>query len=473
MTTSLVRADRTAEERGDIGAKDLGSAAFRADHGVRYAYAAGSMYKAVASEELVIRMGRSGLLAYFGAGGLRADRVVAAVRRFEREIGDGPWGVNLLASHENPAREQEQVELFLQHRVRRVEAASFIVPTRPLVQYRVSGLRTAPDGSVHVPHRVMAKVSRPEVAQHFLEPPPRHLVDALLADGAVTADEAALAERITLADDLCAEADSGGHTDQRQLVVLLPDMVHQRGRAAARFPSAARVRVGAAGGLGVPEAVAAAFVLGADFVLTGSINQCTAECGTSNRVKDMLQQAEVHDMAVVPAGDMLETGARAQVLRRGLFYPARANRLYELYRRHDSIDDLDDRTADQLQRRYFRRTFDQVWEETRAYYAQANPASLHRAEQDPKHKMLLIFKAYFVQSIRLAMSGSEEHQVDYQINCGPALGALNSRLRGTPQEHWRERHVDELAELLMRGAADVLTQRLAGLTTATPHGSRT
>ena len=50
-------------------------------------------------------------------------------------------------------------------------------------------------------------------------------------------------------------------------------------------------RLGAAGGLGVPEAVAAAFVLGADFVLTGSINQCTAECGTSERVKDMLQQA--------------------------------------------------------------------------------------------------------------------------------------------------------------------------------------
>ena len=88
------------------------------------------MYKAVASEDMVLRMGRAGLLSYFGAGGLRADRVVAAIERFQRELGDGPYGVNLLASMENPAKEAEQVEVFLRHGVRRVEAASFIRPTR-------------------------------------------------------------------------------------------------------------------------------------------------------------------------------------------------------------------------------------------------------------------------------------------------------------------------------------------------------
>ncbi|GAA1903138.1 hypothetical protein GCM10009716_11330 [Streptomyces sodiiphilus] len=450
-----------------IAPEALGSPAFRADHGTRYAYAAGSMYKAVASEDMVVRMGRAGLLSYFGTGGLRAERVVAAIRRFERDIPEGPYGFNLLASHENPAREEDQVRLLLRHRVRRVEAASFIRPTRALVRYRLSGLRPARDGSVHIPHRVMAKVSRPEVAQCFLEPAPRALVEALVLDGSITEEEAALGGRVPMADDLCAEADSGGHTDQRQLVVLLPDTVRQRDRVSRDFPAAAAVRVGAAGGLGVPEAVAAAFVLGADFVLTGSINQCTAECGTSERVKDMLQAAGAHDMAVVPAGDMLETGARAQVLRRGLFYPARANRLYELYQRHDSLDDLDERTADQLQRRYFRRSFDEVWEETRAYYAEANPAALELAERDPKHKMLLVFKAYFVQSIRLAMSGAEEHQVDYQINCGPALGALNARLRGTPWEDWRSRHVDDLGDMLMRGAAQVLSDRLEAMTSLT------
>lgn len=470
MVVAVPHLGLPSRPRADIVPESLGSAEFRADHGVRYAYVAGSMYKAVASEDMVLRMGRAGLLSYFGAGGLRADRVVAAVERFQRELGDGPYGVNLLASMENPAKEAEQVEVFLRHGVRRVEAASFIRPTESLVRYRLTGLRRAPDGSVHVPHKVMAKVSRPEVIDTFLAPAPRQLVDCLLADGRITAEEAELARQVPMADDLCAEADSGGHTDQRSLVILLPDTLRQRDRAARDFAPAGRVRVGVAGGLGVPDAVAGAFVMGADFVLTGSINQCTVECGTSERVKDMLQQAAVQDMAIVPAGDMLETGTRAQVLRRGLFYPARANKLYELYRRHDSLDDLDPRDADQLQRRYFRRSFEEVWAETRAYYERTNPASLEKAERDPKHKMLLVFKAYFVQSIRLAMSGSAEQQVDYQVNCGPAMGALNSLLRDTPYEDWRSRHVDHLAELLMGGAARVLSERLHSMTTVERRG---
>lgn len=472
MTVAVASVEQSRGELPAIAPEALGSAKFLGDHQVRYAYVAGSMYKAVASEDMVVRMGRAGLLSYFGTGGLRPDQVAAAISRFERDIGGGPYGLNLLASLENPAKEEEQVDLLLRHRVRRVEAASFLRPTPSLVRYRLSGLSTARDGSVHVPNRVMAKVSRPEVADCFLRPAPRALVDALATGGLITAEEAALADRVPLADDLVAEADSGGHTDQRQLVILLPDTIRQRDRVARDFPAAARIRVGAAGGIGVPEAVAAAFVLGADFVLTGSINQCTAECGTSERVKDMLQEAEAHDMAIVPAGDMLETGARAQVLRRGLFYPARANKLYELYRRHDSLEDLDRRTADQLQRRYFRRSFEEVWEETRDYYQRANPGALALAERDPKHKMLLVFKAYFVQSIRLAMSGSEEHQVDYQINCGPALGAFNSLVRGTHRENWRNRHVDDLGEMLMRGAADILTERLRAMTAGSDRSRR-
>lgn len=455
------RVESASVDRLVIDAASLGSSEFRQEHGVRYAYVAGSMYKAVASEEMVIRMGRAGLLSYFGAGGLRPDRITAAVTRFQRELGDGPYGVNLLASTENPAREMETVELLLGLGVRRVEAASFVRPTEALVRYRLSGVRASPDGTVHVPNRVMAKVSRPEVTEAFLQAPPLQLVRKLVEAGHLTAAEAALAERVAMADDLCAEADSGGHTDQRPLVTLLPDTMRLRDKAVR--DGRARVRVGAAGGLGEPSAVAAAFVMGADFVLTGSVNQCTAEAGTSEPVKDMLQEASVHDMAIVPAGDMLETGTKAQVLRRGLFYAARANKLYDLYVRHESIDELDERTAAQLQRKLYRRDFAEVWAETKAYYERANPDTLRLAERDPKLKMLLIFKAYFVQSIRLAMSGDTEHQVDYQINCGPAMGALNGLLRGTAWEDWRNRHVDEIAELLMTGAARVLSERLGAL----------
>ena len=60
------------------------------------------------------------------------------------------------------------------------------------------------------------------------------------------------------------------------------------------------IRVGAAGGIGAPEAAAAAFVMGADFVLTGSINQCTVEAGMSDAVKDLLLEINVQDTGYAP-----------------------------------------------------------------------------------------------------------------------------------------------------------------------------
>lgn len=443
----------------------LGSADFRADHRVRYAYVAGAMYKAIASVPLVIRMGRAGLLSYYGTGGVRPDGVSAAIDEIQHALGpDGVYGMNLLASLERPRREEQTVELFLRRGIRRIEASAFVQPSRSLVRYRLTGVRRGRDGAVRVPNLVLGKTSRPEVANTFFSPPPRHLVDALREAGQLTEEEAALAAEVPMADDVCVEADSGGHTDQRQMVTLLPDIVRLRDRVAAQAAGHRRpIRVGVAGGIGAPEGVAAAFILGADFVLTGSINQCTAEAGTSPEVKDLLERAGVQDTTMVPAGDMLEIGARAQVLRKGLFFPARANKLYDLYRRHDSLDDLAPATCAQLEK-FFRLALDEVWAQTREYLTNNDPSELERAERDPKHKMALVFKWYFVQATRYAMSGAPDLHTDYQVACGPAMGALNTLLEGTPHQHWRERHVDELAEFLMTGAAGVLAERLTALT---------
>jgi trans-AT polyketide synthase/acyltransferase/oxidoreductase domain-containing protein len=73
--------------------------------------------------------------------------------------------------------------------------------------------------------------------------------------------------------------------------------------------------------------------------------------------------------------------------------------------------------------------------------------------------MALIFRWYFVHSFRLAQKGIPEGKVDYQIHCGPALGAFNQWVKGTRLEDWRNRHADEIGSLLMREAAVLLDQR--------------
>lgn len=60
--------------------------------------------------------------------------------------------------------------------------------------------------------------------------------------------------------------------------------------------------------------------------MTGSINQCTVEAGTSDDVKDLLQQLNIQDTDYAPAGDMFEMGAKIQVMKKGVFSrPGRIN----------------------------------------------------------------------------------------------------------------------------------------------------
>jgi trans-AT polyketide synthase/acyltransferase/oxidoreductase domain-containing protein len=449
---------------GTITAESLGSNEFKKDYGLRYAYLAGAMYKGIASKELVVAMGKAGMMGYLGTGGMDFADIDVSIRFIQSELSSGQsYGMNLLCNLERPELEEQTVDLFFKHDVRYVEAAAFMRMTPSLVRWRLTGLKRNSSGGVERPRRIMAKVSRPEVAAAFMQPAPEAIVKALLADGKITSSEAELGQAIPMADEICVEADSGGHTDQGVAYALMPAMFALRDEVMSKYSYDKPIRVGAAGGIGTPHAAAAAFIMGADFILTGSINQCTVEAGTSDAAKDLLQELNVQDTDYAPAGDMFEIGARVQVAKRGLFFPARANKLYELYQRHNSIDEIDPKTRQQIQERYFKRSFEDVWNETKAYYLRSHPGKLVELEKNPKQKMALIFRWYFVHTTRLAMRGSEDQRVDYQIHCGPAMGAFNQWVKGTELQIWRNRHVADLGMRIMSSAAKMLGERLESM----------
>jgi trans-AT polyketide synthase/acyltransferase/oxidoreductase domain-containing protein len=351
----------------------------------------------------------------------------------------------------------------LRRDVRNVEASAFMQVTPALVKFRVRGLAPDGRGATAAPRRVIAKVSRPEVAKLFLAPPPPAMVARLRQDGQVSEQEAALAARIPLASDLCVEADSAGHTDMGVAAVLLPAILRLRDEAVAAYGYPTPVRVGTGGGIGTPEAAASAFLLGADFILTGSINQCTVESGASDAAKDMLQGMEVQDTAYAVAGDLFEMGSKIQVLRKGVLFPARANKLYELWRNHDSLERLDAAARKEIQDKYFGRSFDDVYADTKAHYAKEAPEEIERAERNSKAKMALVFRAYFVHTMRLALEGKREQRANYQIHVGPALGAFNQWVKGSALEDWRNRHVDAVGDHLMGACAAYMNRRLGAL----------
>jgi trans-AT polyketide synthase, acyltransferase and oxidoreductase domains len=445
-----------------VTAERLGSEGFKRDYNLRRAYVAGSMYQGIASRDLVVRMGRAGYLSFFGAGGLEIPAIEESLRSIRSSLSNGEsFGVNLPASPDDPASEMARVELCLRHGVRFIEAAGHVTASPALVRFRLTGLSKNSDGSLASRHKVMAKVSRPEVAAAFLNPPPEPVVAQLLRAGLVSEEEARWARRVPMADDLCVEADSGGYSGMGATAVLLPAILRQRDEASRRGEHDLAVRVGSAGGIGTPEAAASAFLLGADFIVTGSVNQCSVEAGTSDDVKDLLQAIGVQDTDYAPAGDLFELGAKIQVLKKGVLFPARANRLYELWRHHGSWEEIDAPTRAKLERDSFGRTFAQAWEESKRYFQPRSPEEIEKAERDKRHKMALVFRWYFVHTMQLALSGAKEQRSNYQVRCGPALGAFNQWVQGTELESWRHRHVDVIADRIMEGAAAVMNSQLS------------
>ena len=461
---TVVTQPASGEKSFGITPDALGSETFKKTYGLKYAYVTGAMVRGIASKELVVRMGKAGMMGYLGTGGLDLARIEKDIQYIQEALATGQaYGMNLLSNIHDPQQEDKLIDLYLKYGIRNVEAAAYMQMTPPLVMYRLKGLRRDHTESISCAHKIMAKISRPEVAGAFLSPAPEGIVNKLLAEHKITEEEANLSKQVPMADDLCVESDSGGHTDQGNMTVLLPTMIRLRDEMAKKHGYAQRISVGAAGGIGTPEAAAAAFVLDADFIMTGSINQCTVEGGTSDAAKDILQQINVQDTDYAPAGDMFELGAKVQVVRKGVFFPARANKLYDLYRHYNAWEEIDEKTRRQIQDRYFKRSFEAVYSETKQFFSENFPEEIEKAERNPKHKMALVFRWYLFFTMQLALQGSEKQKVDFQIHCGPALGAFNQWVKGTSMEDWRNRHVDDIAEKLMQDTATLLNRRFKEL----------
>jgi len=302
---------------------------------------------------------------------------------------------------------------------------------------------------------LFAKISRPEVALHFMSPAPKAMLDALAAKGQITAEEAQLALLVPVAEDIIVEADSGGHTDNQALPALFPTILTLRDELTATHGYTRAIRVGAAGGLGCPSAIAAAFSLGASFVLTGSVNQGAVESGLSAEGREMLAHVGLNDVMMAPAADMFELGVKLQVLKRGSMFGVRAAKLYEIYTTYDRLEDIPDADRKHLEEKVFSLSIPEVWADTHRFWSQRDPRENEKAERDPKHKMALCFRWYLGQSSRWAITGQEGRRLDYQIWCGPAMGAFNDWVKGSFLDQPANRSVVQIALNLLEGAAQI------------------
>jgi PfaD family protein len=401
----------------------------------------------------VIALGRAGYLGSFGAGGLVPSRIEAAILRIQKELPNGPYAFNFIHSPSEPALERGAVDLYLKYGVPCVEAAAFIDLTESIVYYRVAGLKRGAGKEIVIGNRIIAKISRREVAIKFMQPAPEKMVAQLLSKGLITPDQADMAKQVPMADDITAEADSGGHTDNRPMVSLLPSIIALRNGVQAKYKYKKHLRVGVGGGIGTPEAALAAFAMGAAYVVTGSVNQACLESGASPHTKKLLAQAEMADVTMAPASDMFEMGVKLQVLKRGTLFAMRGQKLYNLYNAYNSIEEIPAAERLKIEKQIFRRNLDDIWKDTVSFFKERDPMQIDRAMENPKKKMALIFRWYLGLASRWSNIGEKGREMDYQIWCGPCMGAFNDWTRGTYLEKPENRNVVDVASHLMTGAA--------------------
>ncbi|MCP4108155.1 MAG: PfaD family polyunsaturated fatty acid/polyketide biosynthesis protein [Desulfobacteraceae bacterium] len=434
---------------------NLGDPLFKKTYNLRYAYVAGAMANGITSAEMVEEAGRAGMMGFFGAAGLSPDKVEAAVHRLQQSMNNLPFGFNLIHSPNEPELEAAVVNLYLSKGVRLVSASAYMDVTVPLVYYRVKGIYRDSSGNIVCPNKVIAKVSRVEVASKFFSPPPEKFLRQLIVNKMITEEEASLASEIPMAEDLTAEADSGGHTDNRPALSLLPTMIALRDELCEKYRYSRPICVGLGGGIATPESAAAAFAMGAAYILTGSVNQSCVEAGTSETVRKMLAEARQADVIMAPAADMFELGVKVQVLKRGTMFPLRASKLYDIYCRHDRFENIPEKEKLTLERDFFRCSFEEEWEQTKAFFAVRDPKQIQRARENPKHKMALVFRSYLGRSSGWAITGDPSRKLDYQVWCGPAIGAFNEWVKGTFLEKPENRKTVTVAMNLLFGAAVV------------------
>jgi PfaD family protein len=327
--------------------------------------------------------------------------------------------------------------------------------TPAIVRYACSGLSRSEDGSVQRRNHVFAKISREEVASHFLSPAPVKILEQLVAEQKLTAQEAEIAAGLPLAEDIIVESDSGGHTDNRPLNALFPAIMNLRDRLVKEHGYERPIRLGAAGSLGTPISVAAAYALGAAFVLIGTVHQAAVESGVSDSSRALLAQAQIADVAMTASADMFELGVKVQVLQRGTMMAVRGNQLYDLYSRYGSIDEIPGDQRANIEKNIFRSSLEEIWQQTIEFFNRTDPKQIDKANKNPKHKMALIFRWYIGSSSQWPIIGDMSRQVDYQLWCGPAMGAFNRWVAGSFLEAPEKRTVQQIALNLLEGAAHV------------------
>ena len=255
--------------------------------------------------DVVAAVSKAGGMGVLGAVAHSDQQLEIDLAWIEDEIGDRPYGVDLIVPAKYAGDEAGGMTLADLAAMIPAEHTAFVddilqrydVPELPDDTRKGRGL-VGPDAAAPFsanradPQLEIALAHRPALVVNALGPPPSHMIERVREEGrrvGALAGAAQHAERHVNAgvDVIIAQgSEAGGHTGEIGTMVLIPEIVDAVGEAAA---------VLGAGGIGRGRQMAAAMALGAQGVWCGSVWLTTDEAETHPAVKDKFLAATSAD----------------------------------------------------------------------------------------------------------------------------------------------------------------------------------
>jgi NAD(P)H-dependent flavin oxidoreductase YrpB (nitropropane dioxygenase family) len=254
--------------------------------------------------DVVAAVSKAGGLGVLGAVGHSEQQLEIDLKWIEDEIGDRPYGVDLIVPAKYAGSDEGGIKLRDLIAMIPKEHQDFVddiltrydVPELPDDAGRGGlvggGGDTAPFSESRADIQLeIALAHRPALVVNALGPPPAHMIDRVREEGRLVgalAGAAQHAERHVNAgvDVIIAQgSEAGGHTGEIGTMVLIPEIVDAVGDTP----------VLGAGGIGRGRQMAAAMALGAQGVWCGSVWLTTEEAETHPAVKEKFLAASSAD----------------------------------------------------------------------------------------------------------------------------------------------------------------------------------
>ncbi|SOD99176.1 ACP S-malonyltransferase [Spirosoma fluviale] len=417
------------------------------DYQLKYPYVAGGIGYGISSRQMVESMTKGGMLGFLDI----ADRPLADVENDLRTLAytcgkeSARYGCTISQGLSDELTIDKLFGLLRAYNIQVIETHDDPQITEKLVEYRLQAF----DQRGEAINRLLIKTGNPVVLEEIMKPISETILLKLQQRGKLTKEQVERGRRIALASDVCVLADPGGLTSHGSPFVLFPHALMLREQFTRQYRYEQPIHVGLGGGIGSPLAVQMAFAMGADFVHTTSVNLCTIESGLHAYTKQLLQEISVEDTGYAPCSDFLfNPNKKIQVVKKGVLFPARANKLYELFKQHAAISEIDPRVIVQLEEKFYQKSLAGVWEDI-VKKRQGTPDLISKALQNSKYYMYLLFQEYFHLSAEWAVKGDGTYLLNFQIPCGAELGALNRQLQNTPMQAWSGRNIGEVAQWLL------------------------